>query len=197
MVAARLVELGATLIDADMLAREAVAPGTPGLDAIVTRWGTHLRRNDGTLDRAALRQIVFSDPADRGALDAIVHPEVERRRQMLVDAARTRGDEIVVCDIPLLFEKNLQDRFGAVMLVDAPVALRAERLVRNRRLTPAEAQAMIDAQLPSGPKRERATWVIDNTGSLDELRAQVDALWPRIRTQASALSPLPPSRGDT
>jgi dephospho-CoA kinase len=176
-VAARLASLGAHLVDADVLAREAVAPGSPALAAIVSRWGPGVLTPAGALDRAALRRIVFSDPAERAALDAIVHPEVARRRENAVAAAEAAGAEIVICDIPLLFEAGLADTVDAVILVDAPEAIRRERLIRDRGLSPAEADAMIAAQMPSEQKRAHADYVIENAGTRDALTAQVDALW--------------------
>jgi dephospho-CoA kinase len=175
---------GATLIDADELARDAVAPGSPALDAIVARWGAGVRQPDGTLDRAALRRIVFADPVQRAALDAIVHPEVGRRRDAAVAAAWARGDQLVVCDIPLLFEAGLEGTVDGIVLVDAPRALRHARLVRDRSLAPAEADAMIDAQWPSGPKRARAQWVIDNTGTTGELESRARAVFDALRAAA-------------
>lgn len=176
-VAARLAALGAHVIDADLLAREAVAPGAPALAAIAQRWGPGLLSADGTLDRAALRRIVFADPAERAALDAIVHPEVARLRDLAVTAAASAGIELVVCDIPLLFEAGLEHTVDEIILVDAPVPVRRERLIRDRGLPPAEADAMIAAQMPSERKRTRATYVIENAGSREELEARVDALW--------------------
>jgi len=177
---------GATLVDADQLARDAVAPGSPAMEAIVARWGAGLRQPDGTLDRAALRRIVFADPAERAALDAIVHPEVGRRRDAAVAAAGARGDRLVVCDIPLLFEAGLEGTVDAVVLVDAPRAVRHARLIRDRALSPAEADAMIGAQWPSGQKRGRAQWVIDNDGSPDELAARARAVFDALLAPPSA-----------
>lgn len=179
-VAARLSALGAHLVDADLLAREAVAPGSPALETIVARWGPAMLTPAGTLDRAALRRIVFADAAERAALDAIVHPEVARRRETAVAAAEAAGADVVVCDIPLLFEAGLEDTVDAVILVDAPEAVRRERLIRDRGLSPAEADAMIAAQMPSERKRARADYIIENAGTRDELIARVDALWPTL-----------------
>lgn len=176
-VAARLSALGAHLVDADLLAREAVAPGSPALAAIVARWGPTVLAADGTLDRATLRRIVFTDTIERAALDAIVHPEVARRRETAVAAAEAAGAELVVCDIPLLFEAGLEDTVDAIILVDAPESVRRDRLIRDRGLSPDEADAMIAAQMPSEHKRARADYVIENAGTRDALTAQVDALW--------------------
>jgi dephospho-CoA kinase len=171
---------GIPVIDSDLLARAATAPDSPALAAIFARWGAGVRAADGTLDRAALRHIVFNDAAERAALDAIVHPEVETRRNVLLAAARERGDRVQVCDIPLLFEAGLADRMDVILLVDAPRELRLERLVRDRGLARAEALAMIDAQLPAEKKRARSDYVIDNDGTLEVLRTRVDEMWRAI-----------------
>lgn len=158
----------------------------------MARWGDALRRADGSLDRARLRHIVFSDPAERAALDAIVHPEVDRLRSIALAEARARGDALVVCDIPLLFEKGLADDFDATWFVDAPDETRFQRLVRDRGLTPEEARAMMSAQWPPDVKRQQATQVIANHGSREALREAVDAAW-----RALPIHPLPPPRPHT
>ncbi len=183
-VAALLAQHGATIIDADVLARESVAPGTPGHEAVVERFGPQVLATDGTLDRAALRQRVFNDPAARDALNAIVHPAVRRRRDDAVAAARARGDRIVISDIPLLFEVGLEHAFDGVILVDAPESVRRERIVHDRGLSAAEAQAMIAAQWPSDRKRAGATWIVDNDGPRDALALRVAAVWEAIRDMA-------------
>ncbi len=183
-VAARLASHGVPIIDADRLARDAVAPGTAALRAIVRRWGPTALAADGTVDRAALRRIVFSDDAERRALDAIVHPEVARLRDAAVEAERARGVPLVVCDIPLLFEVGLEELVDRIVLVDAPVAVRRERLVRDRGLTVTEADAMIAAQMPADRKRAAAHHLIENLGTRETLHAQVDALVDELRTLA-------------
>ena len=188
-VARRLVAHGATLVDADLLAREAVRPGTPGLARIVARWGEGVLAPDGVLDRGALRARVFADAAELEALNAIVHPEVGRLRDAAVAAARARGDAIVVCDIPLLFEKDLAGGFDAIVLVDAPRSVRLERLVRDRGLREPEAMAMLAAQMPAELKRARADHVIDNDGSLSALEARVDAVWDALQARAEGRTP--------
>jgi len=187
-VASMLAAHGATVIDADVLAREAVAPGTAGLEAVVERFGTQVLAADGTLDRAALRTRVFNDPVARDALNAIVHPAVRRLRDVAVAAARARDDRIVISDIPLLFEVGLEHAFDGVILVDAPEALRRERMVRDRGLTEAVAQAMIDAQWPSERKRAGATWIVENDGSREALTARVAALWGEIEARSARRS---------
>lgn len=183
-VAALLAAHGATIIDADVLARDAVAPGTPGLAMVVDRFGEGVLAADGSLDRAALRARVFRDPAARDALNAIVHPAVRRLRDEAVAAARARGDRIVISDIPLLFEVGLEHAFDGVILVDAPESIRLERLVRDRGLSTADAQAMIDAQWPAERKRARATWVIENDGPREAIVPRVAAVWAEIEARA-------------
>src|SRR5262249_53135371 len=142
-VAQLLSERGATIVDADVLARRAVELGTPAFDRIVTRWGTSILAPDGHLDRAALRRTVFSDQRQLEELNRIVHPEVERLRQRRLEEADQRGDRIVICDIPLLFEKHMARCFDRIILVDAPRPIRLERLVRDRGLRETEAMEMI------------------------------------------------------
>lgn len=179
-----LAERGATLIDADVLAREAVEPETQALRDIVKRWGKDVLNTDGSLDRAALRQIVFADQNELDALNRIVHPGVTRLRDREIALAKERGDQIVVCVIPLLFERNLVEEFDAIVLVDAPRPLRLERLVSTRGLEETDAMNMIASQMPAELKRARADYVIENTGSLDDLERDVDALWSSLQRNA-------------
>jgi len=185
-VAQLLSEHGATIIDADVLARRAVEKGSPVYDAIVKRWGTSVLTPDGQLDRSALRRIVFRDAKELEALNEMVHPEVERQRKARIAEAKTRGDRMVVCDIPLLFEKKMADRFDKIVLVDAPRPLRLERLVQERGLRETEAMDMIAAQMPAELKRARADYVVDNGGTLSELTAKVDDVWAELQKAASA-----------
>lgn len=185
-VARHFAAWGATLIDADLLARDAVAPGTPALRAIAERWGAGVLAPDGSLDRAALRRIVFADPAARADLDAMVHPEVARLRDAAVAAAAARGDLLVICDIPLLFEAGLEHTVAGIVLVDAPRATRHARLLRDRGLDAATADAMIDAQWPSESKRDRAGWVIVNDGSPEELEVKSRAVFDALSALAAS-----------
>lgn len=180
-VAQLLSEHGATIIDADVLARRAVEKGSAVYDAIVKRWGTSVLAPDGHLDRGALRRVVFGAARELEALNDLVHPEVERLRQARVAEAKARGDRMVVCDIPLLFEKKMADRFDKIVLVDAPRPLRLDRLVEERGLRETEAMDMIAAQMPAELKRARADYVIDNRGTLAELERKVDDLWAQLR----------------
>ncbi|HXT47090.1 MAG TPA: dephospho-CoA kinase [Gemmatimonadaceae bacterium] len=182
-VARMLSARGATIIDADALARDAVAVGSAGHRAIVERWGDDVLTPDGGLDRAALRQLVFQEPAELEALNAIVHPEVSRLREELVSEARERGDQMLVCDIPLLFERRLVDDFDRIVLVDAPRPLRLERLMRDRGLGHTEAMNMIAAQMPAELKRARADFVIVNDGDLATLEERVVAVWRALHSE--------------
>jgi dephospho-CoA kinase len=181
-VAQLLSERGATIIDADVLARRAVEAGTAAYDKIVARWSSDILAPDGHLDRAALRRLVFADHEQLEELNQIVHPEVERLRTRLVDQARKRGDKIVVCDIPLLFERHMTDRFDRIILVDAHRAVRLERLVKDRGLNETEAMEMIAAQMPAELKRARADFVLDNDGTLTQLERRVADVWLTLTT---------------
>ena len=161
---------GATVIDADLLAREVQRAGTPVFAAIVERFGPEVVRRDGELDRAVLRARVLGEPAELAALNAIVHPAVRRRA----------GARIAVSDVPLLFETDDPGRFDAVVLVDAPAPLRRERLMRDRGLSAAEADGMMAAQLPSAAKRSRSTHVIDNDADLASLERRARQVWREL-----------------
>jgi dephospho-CoA kinase len=179
-----LEKRGATIVDADELSREAVLPGSRALQRIVDRWGNGVLKPDGSLDRDALRNIVFNDPDQLEELNGIVHPEVNNLRERELDRARVRGDRIVVCVIPLLFEKHLAERFDRIVLVDAPRPVRLERLVATRGLDEAEAMNMIAAQMPAELKSARADHVIENTGSLKNLERAVEKVWSALERDA-------------
>ncbi len=189
-VAGMLAARGATLIDADQLARDAVAPGTAGLAAIVERFGPAILTADGSLDRTAMRKLVFSDPVARNSLNAIVHPVIQDLRDKALNAARSSGTRLTISDIPLLFEVGQEHSFDGVILVDAPVSVRLARMVGARGLSPLEAQAMIDAQWPVERKRAASRWVIYNGGTFAELEQKVDSLWHELRALQSP-DPLP------
>jgi dephospho-CoA kinase len=186
-VAQLLSERGATIIDADVLSRRAVEVGTAAYRSIAERWGTSILAPDGAIDRSALRRIVFSEPKQLEQLNKIVHPAVERMRVALVEQARQRGDRVVVCDIPLLFEKKMTGRFDRILLVDAPRPVRLERLVRERGLRETEAMDMIVAQMPAELKRARADFVIDNDDTLTELDRRVAEVWTALQQAAEAV----------
>lgn len=176
-VAHFLAERGAVLIDADELAREAVAPGTPGLAAVVAEFGLAVLREDGTLDRPAIANLVFSEAEALARLEAIVHPLVAELTQERRSAAPP--DAVVVHDVPLLVEKGLVDRYDLVVVVDAPDDLRLQRLV-DRGLAETDARARMAAQAGRSERLAVADVVIRNDGDLAGLESQVEALWRRL-----------------
>jgi dephospho-CoA kinase len=178
-------DLGATVIDADILARRAVAPGSAALPEIAAIWGNEvLDPADGTLDREALGRIVFGDPDARARLEGIVHPEVRRLREIEHAAAAERGDRIGVDDVPLLFEVGMEDAFDVVVLVDAPAETRLRRLTEQRGMDADEARRRIAAQMPAEEKRARADIVIDNTGTLAELWERAAKVWEGLERRS-------------
>jgi dephospho-CoA kinase len=177
-VSAILRELGAVVIDADALAREVVAQGTPGLAAVVAEFGEGLLTPDGELDRAAMGALVFADESARRRLEAIVHPLVFERIVDLETHAPTGA--VVVHDIPLLAESGRADTFDAVVVVDAPQDVQVERMVRDRGWTEEDALARIAAQAAPEDRHAIATYLIENTGSLEDLRAEVEAVYAEL-----------------
>jgi dephospho-CoA kinase len=184
-VSSLLRERGALIIDADRVAREVVEPGTPGLAEVVAEFGEDVLLPDGGLDRAKVGSIVFSDPDRLAALNAIVHPLVGARMQELVEAAPAGG--IVVYDVPLLAENRLERAYEVVVVVDAPVEVQLDRLTARRGMTEEDARARIAAQASREERRAVATHVIDNSGSLDDLKGRVDVLWEDLSRRAAAL----------
>ncbi|MFN2561065.1 MAG: dephospho-CoA kinase [Jatrophihabitans sp.] len=176
-VARLLADHGAVVIDADALAREVVEPGTPGFDAVVAEFGDDVVGPDGRLDRPALAAIVFNDEARRTALNGIVHPLVGKRTAELM--AEAGEDAIVVFDIPLLVESNLAAGFDTVLVVEAPVDTRLARLA-ERGMAEADARDRMAVQASDEQRRAVAGELIGNDGSLEELSAQVDAVWERL-----------------
>ncbi|KQS97386.1 dephospho-CoA kinase [Cellulomonas sp. Leaf395] len=184
VAARRLAELGAVVIDSDVLAREAVAPGSAGLDAVVDEFGRGVLAGDGSLDRAALASIVFADAAARARLDGIVHPIVRRlSAEREAAAAVTDHGAVVVHDIPLLVETGQADAFHVLVVVHTPAVLRVERLVRLRGMDRAEAEARVSAQASDDERLAVADVVLDGGGSDDDLRTQVDELWDRLAVE--------------
>jgi dephospho-CoA kinase len=177
-VATRLAELGAVVIDADRLARDAVAPGTEGLRRVVAEFGPGVLDADGALDRTALARLVFGDDEARQRLEEIIHPLVRAKTAELVAVAPP--DAVVVNDVPLLVEANLAGLYELVVVVLAAEETRIRRLVRDRGMSEDEARARIAAQASDEERRAVADVVLDNDGTLDDLRAKVDAAWPRI-----------------
>ncbi|MGO9164037.1 MAG: dephospho-CoA kinase [Streptosporangiaceae bacterium] len=190
-VARRLAVAGAVVIDADAIAREVVAPGTPGLAEIVAAFGPQVLTADGSLDRGRLGDIVFADPDLRSRLNAITHPRVGERMRELEQAAAAEeaaaaagAAAIVVHDVPLIAENNLAGSFDLVVVVDAPPGVQAERLVRSRGMTRDQADARMAAQAGRRERLAIAGLVIDNSGSLADLDRQVGELWAELRRRA-------------
>jgi dephospho-CoA kinase len=182
-VARMFVEHGAALLDADQIAREVVAPGQSALAEIAARF-PGVVGPDGTLDRQALGERIFSNPADRQALNAITHPRIQAEVISRAQALSERGVPVVIYDAALLIENRLHEALEGVILVVAPEALQRQRLMARNGLTAAQADARIASQLPQEDKRKLATWVIDNGGTLAATQLQVDALWEKLRSAA-------------
>jgi dephospho-CoA kinase len=177
---------GATIIDADAIVHELQQPGQPVLAQMVRQFGRDILRPDWRLDRPALRRRVLDDPDARAALEAIVHPAVGARREALIAEAAAGGASVVISDIPLLFEAADPGAFDGVVLVDAPVAIRRDRLITLRGMNPAEADRLIAAQMPSEGKRTRSDYIIDNAGSEANLEAAARRVWDQITARARA-----------
>ncbi|MFE5292253.1 dephospho-CoA kinase [Isoptericola sp. NPDC056618] len=181
VVTRRLAELGAVVIDHDVLAREVVEPGTVGLEEVVAAFGDGVLAADGSLDRPALGRLVFDDATARARLEGILHPEIRRlaaEREALAGAADDRA--VVVHDIPLLVETGQADHFHLLVVVHAPADQRVDRLVGGRGLDDASARARVGAQATDEARTAVADVVLDGTGTEDGLREQVDALWQRL-----------------
>jgi dephospho-CoA kinase len=183
---ARLLEKrGAVVFDADLLAREAVEPGTPGHAAVIERFGADVLAPGGELDREALASIVFADPAARRDLEQIVHPEVRRLFAEGSEAYRDT-DRVVVFSAPLLVETGMHTAFEILVVVSATVATQIERLMRQRGMSEASIRARIDAQAPLEDKAAAADFIVDNEGTLDELESQVERLWTDLSARPVA-----------
>jgi dephospho-CoA kinase len=177
-VSAILAELGAVIIDGDKLAREVVEPGTPGLAQVVEAFGPEILLPDGGMDRAKVGQIVFNDEARRKVLEGIVHPLIFERYAALEASAPKDG--LVVHDIPLLAESGRADTFDAVIVVETPVEVQVERMLRDRGWTRADAESRIASQATPEQRRAIATYLIVNTGTREELRARVEAVYAEL-----------------
>jgi len=177
-VSAILGELGAVVIDADLLAREAVAPGTDGLAAVVAAFGEGVLAADGSLDRPAVGAIVFADQEQRRTLEGIIHPRV-RARAAEIEAEAPPG-AVVVHDIPLLTETRQAGSFDAVVVVDVPVETQLDRMVELRGMGRQEAESRVAAQSSREERLAIATYVVDNTGTIEELRARVAEVYAEL-----------------
>lgn len=179
-VAAELARHGATVIDADALAREVVEPGQPALEEIAARFGREVITTVGRLDRARLGSIVFADPAARRDLERITHPRVRDLMQLRIAAALAADADLIVAEVPLLFETHSEGLYEGVMLVYAPANLQLERMIARDGIDETAARQRLWAQIPIDDKRARATWVIDNSGSVDVTLEQVTRWWDAL-----------------
>ena len=171
-----LEDLGAAVVDADQLAREVVEPGTPGLQEVVAAFGRDVLDGEGRLARGRLGERIFADPGERRRLERILHPRIAELARQRLAAVRGR---LAVYQAPLIFETGREGEFQGVLLVDCDPELQLARLRVRDRLEEADARARLAAQLPAAERRRRATWVVDNSGSLDDTRAQLLRLWER------------------
>lgn len=178
-IARRLAEHGAYIIDADQVAREVVEPGTPALAEITAHFGVIVLSADGSLNRGALGDIVFTDPAKRLQLNAIVHPAVQKRTKELF--AQAPDGSVVVYDVPLLVETQNEYPFDEIIVASAPESVRIERLMEHRGMLESEAAARIESQAPEEDRLKIASHVIDTSGDIAHTYSQVDALWTQLK----------------
>lgn len=184
-IAAAFKEMGAKVVDADALAKQAVLPGTEASGAIRRRFGDDVFLPSGELDRRSLGQRVFTDPQARADLEAIVHPEVARLAEKARQAARQSGASLYVYDVPLLFERKLEEAFDSVVVVYADPSTRKQRLLKRDAISLSEIEDRIASQLPLEEKRARADYVIDNNGSLEASLHEARALASRLMNRNS------------
>ena len=173
------------MVLADDLSREVVGPGSEGLSAVVEAFGQGILLEDGTLNRGALRSLVFRDPESRARLEAILHPLILRRREEWLRERESEGSLLVVAEIPLLYEVGLEGEFDLVVVVDAPKEVRIRRLVEDRGLSEEDGIAITEAQLSDHEKRKRADYVVQNAGTREDLEIRALALLDLIRARAA------------
>ncbi|WP_136604186.1 dephospho-CoA kinase [Paenibacillus dokdonensis] len=178
IVSALLINKGALLVDADVIAREVMLPGHPVLTAVADHFGQAVLLADGTLDRKKLGDIVFHDPSQRQALNDITHPAIRSEiRKQMESLEREHPNRLVVVDIPLLFESGLEHMFERVMVVYAPRVIQLERLMQRNQLSKDEASARIGSQMDIEEKKMKADIVIDNSGDAELTERQIDDFW--------------------
>ena len=183
-VANKLREAGVPLVDADVLSREVVAPGTAGLAAVRRRFGPDAVRRDGTMDRVRVAQIVFKDKRARLDLEAIIHPAVQKAINEFFDTLPKRTP-FAIADIPLLFETAREKQFDAVIVVACPRDMQLQRVMERNKLSKEDAERRLAAQLPIDKKVEKATYVIKTDGTFDQTDAQIAALIEKVRDAKS------------
>jgi dephospho-CoA kinase len=182
-VAHMLEDRGAVVVDADELSHRVIAPGAPGHEKVIERFGPNVLAPGGDVDREALASIVFADPAARRDLEAIVHPEV--RRMFAEEAERYRDtDKVVVFSAPLIVETGIYTLFEVLIVVSTRIETQVQRLMRERGMSEEDVRARIAAQLPLEAEAEVADVIVDNEGTLDELEGQVDCVWKDLQARA-------------
>lgn len=181
-IANLLVERGALLVDADQVAREVVQRGEPALEAIASTFGQALLEADGSLNRKALGEIVFRDKASLAKLEAITHPAIRTRMQERIHKyAEQFPDRLVIADVPLLYETNQAHLYEGIMVVYVPAAVQIARLMARNLYTEEEAKRRVELQMDIELKRQKAEWVIDNSGTLEETKRQINEFWKSQR----------------
>jgi dephospho-CoA kinase len=175
---------GVPVVRADDLAREVVAPGSAGLDAVVREFGEKILASDGSLDRAELRDRVFRDPGERKRLEGILHPLIAEERQRWVRARIEEGAPLIVAEIPLLYELGMEEEFDLIVVVRSEEAERKRRLVECRGLEPEEANRIMEAQMAEKEKVQRADFVLDNGSTLPDLQKRALALLDLLRARS-------------
>ena len=176
-------ELGWPVVDADLVAREVVQKGSEGLGEVVKAFGPEILTPDGTLDRAQMRKLVFKDRQKRQLLEGLLHPRIQRRTAQKRDELEASGYKVAVYDVPLLFEKNLQGQFDQTVLVYVAAELQRQRLMARDGISQDDADRLISSQMPIDQKRPLATRVIENSGTKEDLQAQVQELVQEIESQ--------------
>jgi len=184
-VATMLRELGAPIVDADLLARQVVEPGQPALAEIAERFGADMLDADGRLDRKRMGERVFSDTKARAALNAIIHPQIAVASRAALAELRSAGQPVALYEAALLVENQIHGGLDGLIVVSAPESVQIERLCRRDQIDEAAARARLAAQLPLADKVAVADWVIDNGGSSDHTRTQVEAAWREIAARAA------------
>jgi len=182
-VARMFQDLGGQVLDADEVAKDAVAPGRPAWEELRREFGPDYFREDGTLDRAKMADLVFQDPEARGKLNAIIHPRVSREIARRSKELAAQGVRLVMVEVPLLFEAGLEKNYDLVIVVDAEEEEQIQRLTARDTRTPQEAAGILDAQWSLSAKKARADFVVDNRNSLENTRDQVKKLWQRLQIE--------------
>lgn len=183
-VLAQFKKCGASIVDADAVAREVVEPGTEGLKRVIERFGPEYIEENGTLDRAKLGQLIFADETERKALNEILHPLINAKIRQQMTYFETAAPEIpVIVDIPLLIENNLMDMFDRVVVVYVPKFLQVKRLMARNGFSDDEAKRRIQSQMPLDDKRQHADYVVDNSGDVENTRRQVERIWVSLRQE--------------